>query len=155
MMKKIMSALLIMTSFAFSTLAVAHDYTQAHMRIDHPWSRLAAPNSKVIAGYFQLKNNSTKDDYLISASTPIADKAEIHMHAMQDGMMIMKKINKVKIGSMKTKNFEPGGLHLMIFNPKYLPKKGERFPLELNFKYAGKITVDVAVEMQGHVHDHH
>ncbi|MGC3837211.1 hypothetical protein ACPSKX_25055 [Moritella viscosa] len=37
----------------------------------------------------------------------------------------------------------------MIFNPKYLPKKGERFPLELNFKYAGKITVDVAIEMQG------
>jgi len=145
MMKKIIIAFLITISVAFSTFAVAHDYTQAHMRIDHPWSRLAAPNSEVITGYFQLKNNSTKDDYLVSVSTPIADKSEIHMHAMQDGVMIMKKVNKVKIGSMKTKKFEPGGLHLMIFNPKYIPKKGERFPLDLNFKYAGKITVQVAI----------
>ena len=97
---------------------------------------------------------ASKDDFLISASTQIADHVEIHTHEMADGVMKMKKIDSVRIGSMKTVMFEPGGYHLMIFNPKQSYKQGDRFPMTLQFKHAGKVEVELAVEANGHVHAH-
>lgn len=154
MIKKRINVLFTIATLLVANTAFSHDFTQAHMRIDHPWSRLAPSSSNVIAGYFQLKNNSTEADYLISASSPIADRVEMHKHMMQNDMMVMKKLHKVKIAPLKTITFKPGGLHLMIFNPKYIPKQGENFPLLLNFKHAGKVTVNVAIEDKGHVHSH-
>ncbi|KHT44878.1 copper chaperone PCu(A)C [Vibrio sinaloensis] len=154
MFNKHIAQLFVLVATLFSTQLFAHEYTANSMQIDHPWSREAPPNATVIAGFFQFKNLASEDDFLISASTPISDHVEIHTHEMADGVMKMKKIDSVRIGSMKTVMFEPGGYHLMIFNPKKSYQQGERFPMTLQFKHAGKVEVELAVEANGHVHAH-
>ena len=154
-MKKQLNTLILFIATLFSVNVSAHEYTADSIQIDHPWSREAPPNATVIAGFFQLKNLAEKDDFLISASTPIASRVEIHTHEMSDGMMKMMKIDNVRIGSMKTVMFKPGGYHLMIFNPNKSYKKGERFQMTLQFKNAGTVEVELTVEENAHVHHHH
>ncbi|KOO10138.1 copper resistance protein CopZ, partial [Vibrio xuii] len=69
-------------------------------------------------------------------------------------MMKMKQIDNVKIAAQQAEMFKPGGYHLMIFNPRQAYKAGDRFPMTLTFKHAGKIDVEMAVEKKGHVHAH-
>lgn len=154
-MKTTLKTLLITLILCTANSTFAHDYTQGSIKIDHPWSRETPPNATVMAGFFQLTNSATNDDFLIGATTPIAEHVEIHTHEMSDGMMQMKKINSVRIGSMKSVMFEPGGYHLMIFNPNQYLKKGERYPMTLIFKQAGKVDVEMAIEEAGHVREHH
>ncbi|MDK9736142.1 copper chaperone PCu(A)C [Vibrio sp. D404a] len=154
-MKKQLNTLILFIATLFTAQVFAHEYTADSIQIDHPWSREAPPNATVIAGFFQLKNLAEKDDFLISASTPIADRVEIHTHEMEDGMMKMIKVDNVRLATQETVMFKPGGYHLMIFNPNKPYKKGERFPMTLQFKNAGKVEVELAVEENAHVHHHH
>ncbi|WP_434339638.1 copper chaperone PCu(A)C [Motilimonas cestriensis] len=153
-MKKTLINALVAIAFFAAIPAHAHDYGANSIKIDHPWSREAPPNAKVIAGFFQLKNNGTEDDFLISASTPVADRVEIHTHIMEDDMMKMRQVNSVRIGAMNMVMFKPGSFHLMIFEPKQSFKKGERFPMTLTFKRAGTIEIEVAIEENNHQHAH-
>lgn len=45
----------------------------------------------------------------------------------------------------------------MIFNPTQTLKEGDRFPVTLTFKKAGKVEVEMAVEKKDHMekHTHH
>lgn len=91
---------------------------------------------------------------MISATTPVAERVEIHQHEMSDGVMKMKKIENVRVGTMKSVMFEPGGYHLMIFNPEQSFKQGERFPMTLEFRNAGKVEIELAVEVNTYLHSH-
>lgn len=153
-MNKYLQTLLLSAFTFFTAQTLAHEYSTGDIEIDHPWSREAPPTATVIAGFFQLKNNAQQDDYLISASTPVAKRVEIHTHEMSDGMMQMKQIDRVKVAAQETVMFKPGGYHLMIFNPEKAYKQGERFPMTLTFQNAGEIKVELAVEKNGHVHAH-
>ncbi len=137
-----------------TTLVQAHDYQADELHIDHPWSRQAAPHSKVISAYFQITNEGKKDDVLISASAPLADKTEIHTHYMKEGVMKMEKVEQVNIAAGETLLFKPGSFHLMLFNPSELPKQGSKFPLTLTFKEAGDVKVMIKVEGKAHKHNH-
>ncbi len=153
-MNKYLQTLLLSAFTFFTAQTLAHEYSTGDIEIDHPWSREAPPTATVIAGFFQLKNNAQLDDYLISASTPVAKRVEIHTHEMSDGMMQMKQIDRVKVAAQETVMFKPGGYHLMIFNPEKAYKQGERFPMTLTFQNAGEVQVELAVEKNGHVHAH-
>lgn len=153
-MNKYLQTLLLSAFTFFTAQTLAHEYSTGDIEIDHPWSREAPPTATVIAGFFQLKNNAQQDDYLISASTPVAKRVEIHTHEMSDGMMQMKQIDRVKVAAQETVMFKPGGYHLMIFNPEKAYKQGERFPMTLTFQNAGEVQVELAVETNGHVHAH-
>lgn len=75
-MNKYLQTLLLSAFTLFSAQTLAHEYNAGDIEIDHPWSREAPPTATVIAGFFQLKNNSQQDDYLINASTPVAKRVE-------------------------------------------------------------------------------
>ncbi|MGF1684086.1 copper chaperone PCu(A)C [Photobacterium minamisatsumaniensis] len=144
-MKKILS--LIMTSmFAFSSLAFAHEYKADTLHIDHPWSKQVPPTSSVIAGFFNVMNHGDQNDILLGASSPIAEKTELHAHMHEDGMMKMREVEQIEIPANDTQSLKPGGYHIMFFNINEVPKLGDKFPVTLNFKNAGKVNIDVKVE---------
>lgn len=147
------SILLLLFTFV-SYSSYGHDYTLGSINIDHPWSPQATPNSKTLAIYFQLKNSAKKSDTLLFVSSPIAKKVEIHTHTMVEDVMKMAKLEALKVRGKRLTLFRQGGLHLMLFEPSYIPAKGETFPLILTFKNAGEVMLDVAVEDKGHKHQH-
>ena len=139
----------------FCTIAMAHDFTVGSLKIDHPWSRALPPNAPAGAAYFVIHSSSTADDALMSASSPIADKAELHTHVMLGEVMKMQQINSVGVPAGGEAVFAPGGNHVMLFGLKKPLVAGESFPLTLVFEKAGAVDVQVKVEQDALVADEH
>ena len=100
--------------------------------------------------YFIIKNTGDTADRLLSADTPIAEKAEIHEHVMQGDLMKMQRVPTVDVPAGGTVTFAPMAYHVMLFNLKdrSLLQDGKRFPLTLHFEKAGAVQVDVNVQKQ-------
>lgn len=154
MLKQIKTLAITLVALVASPISLAHEYEAGKIHIDHPWSREAPPNAPVIGGFLQLNNHGDTEDSLIAAETPIAGRVELHNHIMQDSVMKMVKVSEISVPANGSVSLEPGSFHLMIFNPTKVLKEGDRFPVTLTFKHAGKVDVEIAVESKSHMEKH-
>ena len=127
-------------------LAQAHEYQSGQIEIDHPWSRAMPPTAPNAAAFFVLHNQGDMADRLISASSPQAQKTEIHEHVHKDGLMKMQQVQGVDVPAGGEVKFMPMGYHVMLFGVQKQAQDGERFPLTLRFEKAGDVEVEVAVQ---------
>ena len=132
-------------------------FESAGVIIDHPYS--FEGHGAVQGVYFGQLKTIESEDKLVGATTPIAERVEIHHMAMQDSVMRMREVAQVAITTDGSANFKKGatdGYHLMLFKPSAQIKVGDSFPLTLVFENAGPISIKVLMEsMEGHEgHDH-
>lgn len=105
------------------------------------------PGRDIAVAYFDLTNHDASDQ-LLSVTTPISDKVELHNHLMEDGVMKMRRVTAVDLGENQTVNFKPGGLHVMIFGAQ-IPDGADDVSLTFNFVKADPVTVIADIEGQG------
>ena len=118
------------------------------------WSRPTPPGMDVGVAYFTIRNPG-KSDRLLGVSTPRANRAEMHVSIMKDGVMKMQPLGPVDIGSGATTSFEPSARHVMLLGLKRALKEGEAFPLVLTFANAGPVSANVRVRgSDGMAKDH-
>lgn len=120
--------------------------TATGLTIEAPWSRATAAGARVAGGYLVLVNKGDADDVLLSGSTDISEKFEVHEMAVTDGVMRMRKLDDglpVKAG--ESVELKPGGYHAMFIGLKRPLKEGETFTADLVFKNAGTVPVTFAV----------
>jgi copper(I)-binding protein len=130
--------------------ALAHEFKVGNLEVGHPWSRATPPGAKVAGGYFSVTNNGSSPDRLLSISSEISDKAELHEMGVKDGVMTMRPVSGgLEIPAGGKVALKPGGYHLMFIGLKRQPKQGEKFPATLTFEKAGSVTVEFAVEGMG------
>ena len=141
-MRAILAGLLV----AAATTAFAHDFQVGPITIDHPWARSTAPTAQAGAAYFVLSTQGESPDLLVAASSPVADRAELHTHIMDDGVMRMRHVEAIEVAPGTPTVLEPGGLHVMLMGLQGPLVEGETFPLTLMFETAGEVTVEVMVE---------
>jgi hypothetical protein len=67
----------------------------------------------------------------------------------------MKMIDKIVVVGQQPIAMKPGGLHIMLMNVKQPVKKGDKVPMTLTFKNAGKIDIELQVEDIGASHSGH
>ncbi|TGQ53260.1 copper chaperone PCu(A)C [Mesorhizobium sp. M1C.F.Ca.ET.193.01.1.1] len=136
--------------------ALAHEFKVGDLEIGHPWSRATPPGAKVAGGYFTVTNNGNAPDRLLSITSEISDKAELHEMGVKDGVMTMRPVSGgLEIPAGGKVALKPGAYHLMFVGLKRQPKQGETFPATLTFEKAGSIKVEFAVEgMGGGMDDH-
>jgi periplasmic copper chaperone A len=131
-------------------IANANDYKAGALEIISPWSRATPKGAKVAAGYMTIKNTGTTSDRLVSASTPVADKIEIHEMTMNNGVMKMRPVaGGLEIKPGATVELKPSSVHLMIMDVKQRIEKGKPFPATLTFEKAGTVDIDFSVEAIG------
>jgi copper(I)-binding protein len=131
-------------------IASAKDYKTGALEIDSPWSRAIPRGASVAAGYMTIKNTGTTPDRLVSVSTPVAGKVEIHEMTMDDGVMKMRPVaGGIEIGPGATVELKPSTVHLMIMNVKQPLEKGKPFAASLTFEKAGTVNVEFTVEAIG------
>lgn len=132
-------ALLASSAWAATTIYVAQ-----------PWSR-PAPKGGTGVGYVTFVNKGGGDQ-LISASTPIAQKAELHESMVMDGMAMMHAHPEgMALPAGKTTALTQGGYHLMFIGLKKPLKVGDRFPVTLTFRKGGKVETQFEVRTQAPV----
>lgn len=135
---------------------LAHGYKAGEIEIGHPWSRATPNGAKVAAGYLKLKNDGSEADRLISVTSDISGRAEIHeMSVSAEGVMTMRPLTDgVEIPAGGAVELKPGGVHLMFLDLKSGPKEGERFKGTLTFEKSGTVEVEFAVEAMGGKAEH-
>ncbi|MGV6875415.1 copper chaperone PCu(A)C [Pseudochelatococcus sp. B33] len=156
-------ALMLSLPVAYAPVAQAHEgaheapdahgeavTTSTGLTIEAPWSRATATGARVAGGYLVLINKGDKDDVLLSGSTDISEKFEVHEMAVTDGVMRMRKLDDglpVKAG--ESVELKPGGYHAMFIGLKRPLREGETFTADLVFKEAGTVPVTFAVRSLG------
>ncbi len=117
--------------------------------VDDALVRLPAVSGNPGAGYFTLTGGPA-DDRLMSVSSPLAIRAEMHDMSMKDGAMSMTPLDAgLDVPKGGTVRFESGGKHVMLFDISPKVAAGGTMPLELNFASGAKLATDARVIAAG------
>ena len=117
--------------------------------VSHAWARATPPGVSVGAAYFTIENRGTATDVLLSIASPAAARTELHRTTVESGMSRMRPAGEVTVAAHATVKAEPGGLHVMLMGLKAPLVAGTTMPLQLTFRDAGTLTVQVEVQATG------
>lgn len=157
--RSLISALVLATALTHS--AVAHEFKSGDLEILHPWARATVPTAKVGGGYLTIVNKGAAADKLLSISSDLTPKAEIHEMSMKDGVMSMKPVEGgIDVPAGGTVALEPGGghgagYHVMFMGLDRQLKEGETFKGTLTFEKAGAVPIEFKVEPMGYKGEDH
>ena len=99
-------------------------------------------------------DNKGGADKLISASSSLSNKVELHTHTMDNGVMKMRPIEAIEVPANSVTELKSGGHHIMIFGVEALPEKGSRIPISLTFEKAGEVKIEAMAGKPGDKHSH-
>lgn len=131
-----------------SESAAGDSVTVGSVTIEQAWARPTDAMARTGAVYFLLKNKGTEPDRLVSVSTAVAGSAQLHTNTMRDGMVHMEPVPGIDIPANGSAELKPGGLHVMLMEPKHQLKPGQHFEMTLTFAKAGQVTIQVPVKPQ-------
>ena len=117
------------------------------LEVSDAWAR--ATPAKAENGVAYLTIRSPTPDRLVSVSSPVAKKAELHTMEMAGMVMKMRPLAGLDIPAGQPVTLKPGGDHVMLTGLNGPLREGQSFPLTLTFEKAGTRTVTVAVEKPG------
>lgn len=120
------------------------DQSISSVTIKNAWVRQNIPPQTMTAAYFFIHNQGAATA-LISASTPAAEVAEIHVMTTDGNIMRMKKIDRLPIPENGSATLQPGGNHLMLIGLRRDLAPGDSLALTLTFAngYAQEVRAPV------------
>lgn len=140
--------------------AVAQQGHPEGMHVHGAYAR-ATPQAGAI--YFMIHNHTDTEDAIISVSTDVADKAELHSQAEDaNGVMQMRALpDGLPLPPGEMVELSRGGNHIMLMGLKKSLADGEAFNVTLRFASAAPVEVKVTVDnarkadagMEGMDHD--
>ncbi|MEM1129239.1 MAG: copper chaperone PCu(A)C [Pseudomonadota bacterium] len=152
-MKRTLSALAVLCA---ANAAMAADPA---LTIEDPYARASTSMSTSGAAFFVIGNSADVDDRLVAASSPAADRVELHTHIEDaNGVMRMVEVEDgIPVPSGGEAALKRGGDHVMFMGLKEPLEHGGVVPLTLVFENAGEMTIDVPVDLErmpDHSHHH-
>ncbi|WP_407176786.1 copper chaperone PCu(A)C [Bradyrhizobium sp. STM 3562] len=139
-----------MVSCFLSSPSPAEDAAPGSLIVSQPWSRATPGGAKVAGGYLTIKNRGDRIERLLSASTSLAQRTEIHQMAMIGGIMTMRPAaGGLIIEPGHSVTLAPGGTHLMFEGINAAFRQGDRVPVTLDFEQAGAMNVMFEVQSLG------
>jgi copper(I)-binding protein len=126
------------------------------LQISEPWIREAPPTARVLAGYLTLLNTGDSTITVTAISSPDFEGAEIHRTVIEDGVARMLPVNQLEIPVSGQLTLEPGGLHLMLFDPRRPLAEGGSATLTIHRSNGSNLTTTAPViRKTGEDHPHH
>ncbi|HEY2346682.1 MAG TPA: copper chaperone PCu(A)C [Xanthomonadaceae bacterium] len=124
----------------------APNHTMAAVRVDAAWVRAAPPGVAMLAGYMVLHNEGSTPLTFTGASSDAFGMVELHRSQTVNGMETMRPAGAQAIPAGGVLRIEPGGLHLMLMQPKRALKIGDAVHFTLHF--AGGADADVSATVR-------
>ncbi len=125
------------------TLAADDDH---RVTVRDAWIRESPPGVDMTAGYMSMRNNGTRQQVLIGASSAGFGEVMIHRTTEKDGMAAMMHTSQIELAPNASVAFAPGGLHLMLMNPTQALRVGDR--VNINLQFQGGLVVPFAFEVR-------
>jgi len=119
---------------------------EAGVSVRDAWVREAPPGMTMMAGYMELRNNTSRPQVLVAASSSGFESVMIHRAIVKDGMAGMVHASQIELTPNASLIFAPGGYHLMLMNPKRTLRAGD--PVVINLEFRGGLVLPVAFEVR-------
>ena len=144
---------LILLLAGYAGLALA----EIRLEAQDAWVREGPPNSRVLAGFMGLSNPTGEDAVITAVASPDFGRIEMHKTEMQDGVARMLRQDRIVVPAGGTVSLEPGGMHLMLFDPTHPIKAGGQVSFELSLANGATVPVQASVRKggMGDAHQHH
>ena len=143
-MKIIISLVFISVLSLFSGILFAATAAENMMIVD-PYVRAVPPGQTVSACFMQLKNNSSMAHAIVKASSDVAKVVELHTHTHENGMMMMRQVEKMDIPANGETTLQPGGLHIMLIGLHNELKLDQKVSITLEFEDGSKKQIEAPV----------
>ncbi len=93
-----------------------------------------------------LTLTASSDDRLVSVSSPVAGRAQVHESRMESNMMMMHELEEgLPLPAGQAVELKPGGNHIMLLGVAEPLKGGDTVALTLTFASASPVEVTAVV----------
>jgi copper(I)-binding protein len=118
--------------------------------VERAWARATPPGAATGSAYLTVTNAGNVADRLLGATTPAAERIEVHEMSVTDGVMRMRPLAEgLAIEPGASAALAPGGAHLMLIGVTEPLVAGETIDLTLTFERAGDIPVTLPIVQIG------
>src|SRR5690606_16454619 len=117
----------------------------AELALTDAWAAPTPSGVDVSAGYLTITNGTEAADRLLSATSPRAERMEVHEMAMEGAVMQMRPVTQLEVPAGESVQLAPGGTHLMFYGVAEPFAEGQSIPVQLMFETAGAVDVTLPV----------
>jgi copper(I)-binding protein len=118
------------------------------VQVHDAWAR-ATTSAARVGGVFLTLKATGEGDRVVSASSPVAEKVELHETIRDGNVMRMREVPALMVPAGGTVELKPGSYHIMLIGLKQPLNRGESFPLTITFEKAPAVTTTVTVQAAG------
>ncbi len=140
-MRNVVRSILAFAALVSCTAVFASD----HIMVSDPYVRAVPPGQPNSAAFMTLMNHGDQARSLVAAKSPAAKVVELHTHTMEEGMMKMRRVDKIDIPAQGSTVLEPGGLHVMLIDLTQDLKEGDKVAVTLVFANGEEQQVEAPV----------
>ena len=140
-----LAAALSLTVASILAIASAARAQDGGIEVREVFSRATIGQATSGVVYLTIVNHASAPDRLMSASTPVAARTDLHMTVRDGDIVRMRRLETIAVEAGGTVAFEPGGAHVMLSGLAAPLREGESFELTLEFEAAGPMTLEVPV----------
>lgn len=127
--------------------ATAAEPAAGTVTIADPYVRAVPPGQPNSAAFMTLTNSGAGDRAVVAAASPAANVVELHTHRMEDGMMQMRRIERIDLPAGASVELKPGGLHVMLIDLTGPLTPGAEVPLTLTLDDGTSLALTAPVRM--------
>lgn len=113
--------------------------------VESGWIRQPPMAMPMMAGFGEIRNPCAEPVSIVGASSPAFGSVELHETTRVDGVSRMRHIETLEVPAGGTATLAPGGLHLMLMQPRSAPVLGESLEIELALADGRRLRADFEV----------
>ena len=133
------AAFVLTAAFAHAQSVTVHD----------AWVREPMGGRNVTGAFAVVENAGATPKSIVSASSDVSDKVELHEMKNEGGKMSMSPVKKMDVPAKGKLELKPGSFHVMLFDVKKKIADGEKISLTFTFDDGSKVTTEAQVRKAG------
>ena len=121
------------------------DAAQCMPRFEAGWIRLGPAAMQMMGGFGRIENECAEDAAVVAASSAQFADVSLHRTMEEDGISRMRPVDRLELDSGTTVVLEPGGLHLMLMQPRAPLPEGSRVSVTLKLEDGRELPAELVV----------
>ena len=137
----------VLIAIAFGTLPACA--RECAPRVRDGWVRLPPMAMPMMAGFGRIENRCAAAVTIVGVSSPAFADVSLHETRIVDGVSRMRAMPELLIASGGAATLKPGGLHLMLMQPRASLQPGSKVMMEFALKGGGTMRGEFVVRKPG------
>lgn len=134
-----------MLALALCVAPLAARAGECRPQVRDGWIRKPPAELPMMAGYARVVNACDRAVVLTAASSPAFSDASLHATVVEGGISRMRALGELRISANRTATFEPGGMHLMLMQPRKPLRDGDLVPIDFTLADGSRLRGEFQV----------